>query len=304
MDHNVDIKRKAKKLVAKMLSNKATDNLKIRGSFKTSPDFPALIHRLRGGIENEISADALYKYAYIRFGQEEALIPHLMRSQDQAIRQIAWDHTCDGNRMILQETWGMPDGEAAKEDIPKLQHIEELLFWGNGAGTVASMLKELKNIQWISLLETPFTTWTTSYDVGVALSGFEKLFSVEISLSHNYESILTVFDLTFLRELHLSEMPIDGQDASKLSQLPSEILKLKQLKSLTINHDYANIQNLEILAGLDKLEYLSLKNCPIETIPMALEKLTNLKTLNLINTKVEGFPKELQSKLPKCTILM
>lgn len=303
MDYDPLIKRKAKKLVLPMLSSKASENFKIRGSFKTSPDIPALIRKLTGRIESEINKDVLYKYAYQRFGPNENLIAYLFCSQDESIRQIAWNHTCKGNTIVLYETWGLPSGDTATQDIAKLQHIEELVLIGNDADPVSRILTELKKIRCVRLLETKFTTWS-SYDIHQALSGFEQLSSLEISLSDNYESLSSLFQLASLEELYLSEMSIYYKHEPQLEQLPTEILNLKKLKTLSINHKYANIQNLEIISELSSLEHLSLENCPVETIPLALGKLKKLKTLNLRNTKIKAIPKELQAQFVNCTILI
>lgn len=300
-DSNAAIKRKAKKLVQPLLSTRASENFKIRGSFKSTASIPKLIDKLTDQIEREINKDHLYRYAYLRFGQGQDLLPYLLNAQDPLIRQLAWQDICEGDRLSIYETWGLPSGKTAEEDLPSLQHIEQITFLGERAETFG-ILHQLKNVHTVRLLRTKYTTWTT-YDIDRVLLPFKQLKCLEISLKDNYRSLHTVFNLKQLEELQLSEMPIYYRNEPQLEELPIEIGQLKNLKRLHINHKYANIKNLEILAQLSQLEYLNLANCPIEALPKAFQQLQQLQTLDIRGTQIKSIPEDLIAALPNCTIL-
>lgn len=80
-------------------------------------------------------------------------------------------------------------------------------------------------------------------------------------------------------------------ERAEVTELPSEITKMKQIRALIINN-CKNLKRLpENIGDMENLDTISIRDClSLKTIPRSIGRLRKLKSLVLYDTGVEGLP--------------
>jgi hypothetical protein len=81
----------------------------------------------------------------------------------------------------------------------------------------------------------------------------------------------------------------------KLNSFPAEALRYPQLEVLILNGDYGTENNITLPVGIEKLprlKSLQLASCQLNTLPAEIGQLTNLQSLDLRNNQLSSLPAE------------
>jgi hypothetical protein len=81
----------------------------------------------------------------------------------------------------------------------------------------------------------------------------------------------------------------------KLNSFPAEALGHPQLEVLILNGDYGTENNITLPVGIEKLprlKSLQLASCQLNTLPAEIGQLTNLQSLDLRNNQLSSLPAE------------
>ena len=105
---------------------------------------------------------------------------------------------------------------------------------------------------------------------------------------------LEVSEIAKFKEGRIIELNLDNKDFSRegITILPSEIGKLTELRSFTINDNDLTTLPKEIF-NLTKLTVLEIKNNDLISLPPGIRKLTRLQKLDLRNNELAKLPREI-----------
>lgn len=99
----------------------------------------------------------------------------------------------------------------------------------------------------------------------------------------------------------LCSQSINITDSKRFVSLSEALLSPKEVISLDLSNQKVALENVD-WSVFTNLEYLSLKNDNLNTVPEGISKLTNLKTLDLSGNNFKVLPKTLKS-LSKLQVL-
>jgi hypothetical protein len=201
-------------------------------------------------------------------------------------------------------------------NLAELSQAQELRYLrvepgGDGTGLDFSRLKNLQEVVWVAIMPesqvsqlgalTELKKLVLRVGPGVSPSAFEplrglrNLENLDLTLCQVTDKHLTFLEgLTALRELHLSENPLQGECLRHLRNLP-------QLQRLSLQdcHDFDEA-HLRHLAAIGSLTYLSLQYTPVSDKGLkALYGMPNLSNVLLLRSRVTAAGRSaLKANLP------
>ncbi len=185
------------------------------------------------------------------------------------------DHFSRGNTTVINlSDLGLLRLPERLLEFPKMT---QLFAIRNGLLELPDWLPQLKKLRFLSIDENKLNETPDSLGLCSSLE--------QISLAWNQ---LADLPDTF-SQLKLEELSLDG---NKFESVPSAILEMRSLKLLTLRA--CNLRKIpENINNLTNLVDLVLVNCSLETLPLALLDMPNLKWLELYPNPKLGIPDDL-----------
>jgi len=161
-----------------------------------------------------------------------------------------------------------------------LQKIDTLDLSFNALLRLPKEVEACTNLKSINLMQNEEIDWEDC---------FQKL----SKLKNLTECKITVYDLDSVPKRFWHFITGIELQTNMLNKIPENILLQSQITYLDFKYNYTKFQNLNKINRLQKLEYLNLSSCGIDTLPLSLFELTNLEMLILSDNQITELPKEI-----------
>jgi len=162
-------------------------------------------------------------------------------------------------------------------EIVKLIHLEDLSIFDSEIGIVPQTISNLVNLKSLKIVNCKFEEFPISFTL---LSNLEYL---DIPYNEICELPSEFQNLNNLKNLGISHNPI--------KKFPEIIASLNNLEELNLSK--TQISDYSGLEKLTNLKVLNLTDCELNSLPNEISKLINLQNISLIQNKLTNFPEQL-----------